>query len=252
MTATAPGPVWAIVPARGGSKSIPLKNIAPLAGRPLLDYGVLAAQASAVCDRIIGSTDDERIAQRFRALGAEVDRRPAGLGEDQTPVLDVVRDLIARKKNVEAPWLIVLVQPTSPFLLPSHVKGLVQTLAARGDALSGQTVTPCPHNHHEWNQREVSEGLVRFVHAAERQTGYNKQSKPKRWVFGNLLATTAATINAGADLFASPSAAYPIEAPYDFDVDNAFDLQVAAAMIQSGLVSLPHMQHGGAGLRPGP
>jgi CMP-N-acetylneuraminic acid synthetase len=249
MTATFPGPVWAIVPARGGSKSIPLKNIAPLAGRPLLDYGVLAAQASAVCDRIIGSTDDDRIAQRFRDLGVEVDKRPKGLGEDQTPVLDVVRDLIARQKHVQAPWLVLLVQPTSPFLLPSHVKGLVQTLAVCSDARSGQTVTPCPHNHHEWNQREVSEGVVRFVHAAERQTGYNKQAKPKRWVFGNLLATKIEALNAGEDLFASPSAAFHIDAPYDFDVDNAVDLQMAAMMIRGGLVSLPHIKDSDIGHR---
>jgi CMP-N-acetylneuraminic acid synthetase len=244
MTSAAPGPVWAVVPARGGSKSIPLKNMAPLAGRPLLDYGVMAAQASAVCDRIVGSTDDERIAQRFRDLGVEVDHRPKGLGEDHTPVVDVVRDLIARHKNVAAPWLIVLVQPTSPFLLPAHVEGLVQALAARSDARSGQTVTPCPHNHHEWNQREVSEGEVRFVHAAERQTGYNKQTKPDRWVFGNLVATKAVAVMSGESLFAQPSAAFAIDAPYDFDIDNALDLKMANIMIDAGLVSLPHMRSG--------
>jgi CMP-N-acetylneuraminic acid synthetase len=241
MKAQAPGPVWAIIPARGGSKSIPFKNIALLAGRPMLDYGVLAARESAVCDRIIGSTDDDSIAARFRHLGVEVDIRPNGLGEDDTPVVDVVRDLVRRYKSFGAPWLVVLVQPTSPFLLPSHLEGLVKLMAARGDAKSGQTVAQCPHNHHEWNQREVSDGIVDFVHAAERQRGYNKQTKPDRWVFGNLLATTARAIEAGEGLFVSPSAAYPIEQPYDFDVDGALDLRMASMMIDAGMVNLPHV-----------
>lgn len=247
MTVKAPGPVWAVVPARGGSKSIPLKNIALLAGRPMLDYGVLAAKASAVCDRIVGSTDDDRIAAQFRDLGVEVDFRPKGLGEDDTPVVDVVRDLLSRHKSFDAPWLIVLVQPTSPFLLPSHVKGLVELMAERGDAKSGQSVAPCPHNHHEWNQREISGGTVRFVHAAERHRGYNKQIKPKRWVFGNLLATKAEAIEAGESLFAAPSAAYPIEQPYDFDVDSALDLKMAGVIVDGGLVNLPHMLPGSIG-----
>jgi CMP-N-acetylneuraminic acid synthetase len=237
-----PGPVWAVVPARGGSKSIPLKNLIDVAGRPLLDYGVMAAKASGICDRIIGSTDDDRIAARLRDLGLEVDRRPTELGGDNTPVLDVIRDLLARQSTASnAPWLIVLVQPTSPFLLPSHVEGLVRLMAERQDAKSGQTVTLCPHNHHAWNQREVVDGMVHFVYQAEREAAYNKQAKPQRWVFGNLLVTTAATVNSGDSLFSVPSVAYPIETPYDFDLDAVADVKLAAALVTAGVVKLPHV-----------
>ncbi len=242
MTATLRGPVWAIVPARGGSKSIPKKNLVAVAGRPLLDYGITAAQASGVCDRIIGSTDDDAIAGRFLALDVEVDARPPALGTDDAPVLDVVRDLLARHRATHGtPWLVVLVQPTSPFLLPGHVAGLVTLMAQRRDARSGQTIAPVPHNHHAWNQREVEAGSVRFVHQAEREKAYNKQTKPKRWVFGNLLATTAAAIEAGETLFASPSAALPIDWPYDFDLDTALDVRLAEAMIAARIVELPHL-----------
>lgn len=242
MSGKLPGPVWAIVPARGGSKSILLKNLVTVAGRPLLDYGVLAAKASGICDRIIGSTDDDRIAARFRYLGVEVDRRPPELGGDDTPVVAVIQDLLARHDGPsKSPWLIVLVQPTSPFLLPSHVEGLVRLMAERRNANSGQTVTLCPHNHHAWNQREVVDGMVRFVYQAEREVAYNKQAKPQRWVFGNLLATTEVAIKAGDSLFAVPSAAFPIESPYDFDLDAAADVKLATALVTSGVVHLPHL-----------
>jgi CMP-N-acetylneuraminic acid synthetase len=237
-----PGPVWAVVPARGGSKSIPLKNLVNVAGRPLLDYGVMAAKASGICDRIIGSTDDDRIAARFRELGAEVDWRPPELGGDNTPVLDVIRELLARQSSASnPPWLIVLVQPTSPFLLPSHIEGLVRLMVERRNAKSGQTVTLCPHNHHAWNQREVVDGIAHFLHRAEREKAYNKQSKPQRWVFGNLVATTATAIKAGEGMFAAPSIALPIEPPYDFDLDVAPDVKIATAFVRSGIVDLPHL-----------
>jgi len=242
MSGPLPGPVWAVVPARGGSKSIPLKNLVSIAGRPLLDYGVTAAKSSGVCDRIIGSTDDDRIAERFRQLGIEVDRRPSKLGGDDTPVLAVIRDLLARHQSASGlPWLIVLVQPTSPFLLPSHAEGLVRLMAERRSAKSGQTVALCPHNHHAWNQREIADGIVHFVHQSEREKAYNKQTKPERWVFGNLVATTAAAIMAGEGLFASPSAAYPIERPYDFDLDVKSDVDIATALVTSGVAKLRHL-----------
>jgi hypothetical protein len=79
---------------------------------------------------------------------------------------------------------------------------------------------------------------VRFAHQAEREKAYNKQAKPKRWVFGNLLATTATAIAAGESLFAVPSIAVPIEWPYDFDLDTALDVRLAETMLRAGLVEL--------------
>ena len=114
-------------------------------------------------------------------------------------------------------------------------------MAGRPDARSGQTIAPVPHNHHAWNQREVADGNVRFVHQVEREKAYNKQSKPARWVFGNLLATTGAAIQAGETLLANPSLALPIDWPYDFDLDTALDVVVAEALIAGGHVDMQHM-----------
>lgn len=230
--------VWALVPARGGSKSIPLKNLVRLAGVPLLDYGVRAAQASGCVDRIICSTDNGGIAARAGELGIGVDRRPIHLATDEAPVADVAREFLGRHG---APDLLLLVQPTSPFLLPAHVQALVRAMAGDPAAGSGQTVTLCPHNHHAWNQREVTGGHVRFKFAVERAAGYNKQSKPKLHVFGNLVGVRPAALLGGQGFFAEPSVAIEIPAPYDFDLDGPEDLAVAEALIRSGSVQLPHM-----------
>ena len=114
--------IWAFVPARGGSKSIPLKNLVPVAGVPLLNYGVRAVQASGRISRIICSTDHDDIAVCARELGIEVDCRPRHLATDDAAVADVAREFLARKGS---PDILVLVQPTSPFLLPEHVQALL-------------------------------------------------------------------------------------------------------------------------------
>jgi CMP-N-acetylneuraminic acid synthetase len=233
--------LWAIVPARGGSKSIPKKNLVRLAGVPLLDYGVKAVQANGQAKRIICSTDDDAIAHRAAELGISVDRRPAQLAGDETPVADVLRELLGRE--AAPPDWVLLIQPTSPFLLPHHIGSLVEAVRNRPDALSAQTVTECPHNHHAWNQRRIANGLVEFVFAAERTGAQNKQAKPKQFVFGNLVAFRPAALQHPLGVFAPPSVAVSIPRPYDFDLDTKDDLALAEALIASRAVELPHM-HG--------
>jgi CMP-N,N'-diacetyllegionaminic acid synthase len=234
---------WAFVPARGGSKSIPYKNLVRVAGRPLLDYGIRAVQVSGRCARIVGSTEDDRIAECFAALGVEYDRRPTDLAGDDTPVADVAREWLMRRRAAGAllPDLVLLVQPTSPFLRPQDIASLLDAMAADPAARSGQTIVPCPHNAHAWNQRAFESGRVHFVYAEERRRGYNKQSKPKHWLFGNLVVTRVAALLAGDGFFAEPSVGTEVERPYDFDLDTAADIALAEALIASGTVRLPHL-----------
>src|SRR5712671_7113933 len=85
----------AIIPARGGSKGIPRKNIRPLCGRPLISYSIDAALGSRAVDRTIVSTDDDEIAGISRGLGAEVRMRPAALAQDDTPTRAVLAHVVA-------------------------------------------------------------------------------------------------------------------------------------------------------------
>ena len=231
-----------MVPARGGSKSIPHKNLAPLAGRPLLDYGVLAARSCIRLDRIICSTEDDRIAERARTLGIEVDNRPQTLAGDDIRVSEVAKEMLERLGgDNQMPEILVLVQPTSPFLLPAHVDAVLEAMANDPDCRSGQTITPVPHNYHAWNQRVAEGGRVRFSFAEQRAAAYNKQRKTGLFTFGNLVATRAEAILEGEGFFADPSAAVEIPWPYNLDVDTAPDLTLAESLISTGTVVLPNL-----------
>lgn len=110
------GLVVALVPARGGSKSVPRKNLVPLAGRPLLAWPIAVALDTAQIDRVIVSTDDAEIAATARTHGAEVHDRPPELATDEALVVDTirtVRDWLAAAGTPAA--VMVLLEATSPF-----------------------------------------------------------------------------------------------------------------------------------------
>ena len=131
--------IWTLVPARGGSKSIPRKNLVSIAGVPLIDYGVRAAQDSRLFEKIFCSTEDEKFAKHARTLGITVDPRPLALAEDDAAVDDVAREFLERQPENSLPDLLFLVQPTSPFLLPEHIHALLEAITANPKARSGLT-----------------------------------------------------------------------------------------------------------------
>jgi CMP-N,N'-diacetyllegionaminic acid synthase len=121
--------IVALVPARGGSKSVPYKNLHPLGGRPLLAWPIDTAKATAAIDRIIVSTDDARIAQTARTLGAEVHDRPPELATDRALVVDTIRHLrdelmhAGRRSDI-----LVLLEATSPFRSPDLINRCLSRL----------------------------------------------------------------------------------------------------------------------------
>ena len=126
--------ILALVPARGGSRGIPGKNIRELSGKPLLAYTAEAARQSNLFDRTVLSTDSEKIAAVGRRF--ELDSpflRPAELAADDTPMLPVVEHALEQLADdgFEAD-IIVLLQPTAPLRRPHHIQDAIQILRNTG------------------------------------------------------------------------------------------------------------------------
>jgi len=141
--------VIAIIPARGGSRGVPRKNIKELAGKPLIAYTIEAALQSGVIDRVIVSTEDNEIAAIAGEYGAEVVVRPADLATDEAPtepaLLHVVKYL-EETENYKAD-IIVLLQATSPMRRGKHIKeALHQFLENDCDSL----LSVCPSHAFLW------------------------------------------------------------------------------------------------------
>ncbi len=235
--------IWGFVPARGGSKSIPLKNLVDVGGRPMLDYCVLAAMTSGRLSRVIVSTDSNRIAQRARLLGVDVDNRPTELSGDEVLVDNVVKEFLERTSTTSPlPDALALIQPTSPFILPKHFVQLFDALEARPDALSAHNVVAVPPIAHAWNQRWINEkGEIEYLFPEQRKLVRQKQDKPALKILGNLLVTRCKAYLSGKGVYAEPSVGVEIDRPYDFDLDGPDDLIVARALISAGAVDLSHL-----------
>ena len=131
--------ILALIPARGGSKGIPKKNIRPFNGKPLIAHSIECAKRSSHVDRIVVTTDSEEIAEVARTYGAEVPfLRPAELAGDTSKVMDAVIHALETLKATDGyePTHVLLLQTTSPLRTPEDIDRAVELLAARNaDAL---------------------------------------------------------------------------------------------------------------------
>ena len=125
--------VIAIIPARGGSKSILGKNIKPLGGKPLLAWSIDVARQVSEIDRIIVSTDDAEISSVAMDYGAEIYMRPPHLATDDALVIDALKDLLQKleSEGESAEWFILL-EPTCPLRNPDDVRNCLTLIAQNG------------------------------------------------------------------------------------------------------------------------
>lgn len=153
--------ILGLIPCRGGSKGLPRKNLALLAGRPLLAWTIQQAKAASCLDRLIVSTEDEEIAQAALKWGAEVPfRRPVELASDEASPVDVAihaLDWLERNEAYRPEWLMLL-QVTSPLREPADLRAAV-ALAEKNQAEA--VVSVCPAPVHPFYCRRISpEGRI--------------------------------------------------------------------------------------------
>lgn len=125
----------ALIPARGGSKGIPHKNIKPLMGKPLIGWTIDVAKQVKAIEKIVVSTDDEKISEVARQFQAEVLPRPAELAQDHSPMIDTIMNVIddlEEKKQLDEFRIMVLLQPTSPLRSVKDITDCLELMKERG------------------------------------------------------------------------------------------------------------------------
>lgn len=142
--------VLAIIPARGGSKGLPGKNVKDLFGKPLIAWSIDIATACTSIDRVIVSTDDKNISEVAKEYGAEAPFiRPAELSDDTASTINVLFHAIdwCGKHQGFRPEYIILLQPTSPLRSIEDIEGTIKTLKNKKVRA---VVSVCENNHHPW------------------------------------------------------------------------------------------------------
>jgi CMP-N,N'-diacetyllegionaminic acid synthase len=154
--------ILSIIPARGGSKGIPRKNLSMVAGRPLIAYTLEAAQLSASLDRTVVSTEDPEIASVCTDLGAEVLLRPDYLATDTSSTQDVLLHVVEALSNTGySPDAVMTLQPTSPLRSFRHIDEAVRLFKADPYADSLVSCVPIPHIFHPLSvMQQTCEGYL--------------------------------------------------------------------------------------------
>lgn len=234
--------VLAVIPARGGSKSIPRKNIRSLAGYPLIAYSIAAGLAAETVSRVIVSTDDEEIARVAQEYGGEAPFiRPPSLAMDDTPDLPVFEHVLAWLDEHEEyqPQIVVQLRPTSPFRRTWHIDQAVLQLIERPEADSVRTVcSPFQNPFKMW--KIGSDGYLQPLIDIGVPEPYNlpRQVLPDvYWQTGYVDAAWADTILTKHSMTGERILPLSIGADEWIDIDSLDDWRRAERLLESGEIA---------------
>ena len=234
--------ILALIPARGGSKGIPRKNIRNFAGYPLIAWSIAAAKRSALVTRVIVSTDDEEIAAVAREWGAETPfLRPAELAQDKTTDLPVFEHALKFFEEIEGyhPNIVVQLRPTSPIRPKTMVDDAIRILLNHADADCVRGVVPAAQNPFKmWRFNGEDKPLAPLLQVEGIPEPYNAPRQilpPIYWQTGHIDAIRVATIAQKHSL--TGDAVYPlmIDPKYTVDIDTLPDWAKYEAVVYSGL-----------------
>jgi CMP-N-acetylneuraminic acid synthetase len=237
--------VLGIITARGGSKGIPGKNLKLLGGRPLLDYTIDAANDTPL-DRLILSTEDQKIADAARALGCEVPfMRPAELARDETPHLPVIQHAakwLLEHQNYKADIVLTL-QPTSPLRSAADIAAALRMLEL-SDADSVVSVNEVSAHAHPMRMLRVDDTghAVLFATGQPVRKRINRrQDLPKAWVMNGAIyaCRTDVLFAAEPSLYGDRVVAYPMPIERSISIDTLEDWAEA----ERALERQPHDHH---------
>lgn len=218
--------ILGVIPARGGSKRLPGKNLLSIAGRPMLAWTVAAARGSRYIDRLIVSTDDADIADAARGLGVEVPfLRPAELSTDMATSEDVLVHALNAVGGDFA--LAVLLQPTSPLCLAEDIDGAIQAcVAAKAPACVSVHVPAKPL---AWLMTKNGAGCLRRIFAP------GQVPQPAYMPNGAAFVVDVAAFRRDRTFYPEAAVPYVMPAERSVDVDTEADLTVAEALLRRRL-----------------
>ena len=230
--------VLAVIPARGGSKGIPRKNIKDFAGFPLIAYSIAAAKQSRLVTRVVVSTDDEEIAEIARKWGAETPfLRPEEFARDNTLDLPVMQHCLAWLAENEAyhPDMVLWLRPTSPIRPKDCLDDAIQTLLDHPEADSVRGVVPSGQNPFKMWTIDTGSGALRpLLNVDGVKEPYNtpRQALPNTfWQTGHIDSIWTRTILDKQSMTGDVIFPLMIDPRYTVDIDVAADWKNAEQLL---------------------
>lgn len=219
--------VLALIPARGGSKGIPGKNIANLAGKPLIAWTIEAAQACSGIDSIVLSSDEHAIAEVAVRFGCTVPfMRPPALATDEASSMDVVYHALEQLPEFD---VILLLQPTSPLRTASDIEACLDLLMGAPAVVSVR-----PSEDHPYLTFEINEsGILTPYAKPSAGQSLRRQDLPSAWCLnGAIYAAEVEWLKSQRSFVSFDTIAYQMPTERSLDIDTPADLRLADAILR--------------------
>jgi len=227
--------ILAVIPARGGSKGLPRKNVLPLAGKPLIAWSIELALMADAISRVVVTTDDAEIAQVARDYGAEVPFiRPPELASDQASGTDVLIHALRESEriyNEEYKWVLLL-QPTSPLRSLEDIQDAIHlSLDDQVDAVIGiKEVSEFP----QWMKRQNQNGdIVDYLDGVAKVANRQELDVPYI-VNGAIYLIRASMLKESGDFYSGVTKGFRMPKDRSVDIDDELDFMMAELLLEKG------------------
>jgi N-acylneuraminate cytidylyltransferase/CMP-N,N'-diacetyllegionaminic acid synthase len=225
--------VLAIIPARGGSKGLPGKNIKKLCGKPLIAWTIEQAKSCSDIDRIVVSTDDKNIADIAKKYGTKVPfMRPAKLASETALTIDAIFHAISWLKEHEddQPEYILLLQPTSPLRTREDIDGAIKTLK---DKNARAVVSVCETHHHPWWSNTLPENSNMKDFLRPKILNKRRQDLPVFYQLnGAIYLSDTDYLYECNGFFGRDTFGYKMPKKRSIDIDSAIDFKLAKLFLK--------------------
>jgi CMP-N,N'-diacetyllegionaminic acid synthase len=222
--------VLAVIPARGGSKGLPGKNIKPLNGKPLIQYTLNSAKESRYIDQVVVSSEDRQIldfACHFN--GVICDQRPVNLATDTATINEVIREYLDRSPGVD---VILLLQTTSPLRTAQDIDEALELFVKRDfhPVVSVTKSMKSPYWMYTLDQGQHLQPVI------ENRQSTNRQSLPEVFVLnGAIYISTASDFLHNNGFLSNDTLAFPMPGERSIDIDYQLDFDLAETLLQRGM-----------------
>lgn len=225
--------IIAVIPARGGSKALPRKNILPMDGKPLIYYSIKHALESKYLDKIIVSTEDAEIKAISEGFGAEVIVRPPELATDKAPVIGVIYHVLDYfEKRKEFFDILILLEPTSPLRKKGDVDKAIELFVKnynKADSLVslGEIALEKPHI-----AKVVKHGFVVPLIKTKQKITHRQQLEKTYFPYGVIYLSKTSTLRKTGTFYQKKTIPYFIERWQNYEVDDLYDFIAIEAILK--------------------
>jgi CMP-N,N'-diacetyllegionaminic acid synthase len=227
--------IVAIIPARGGSKGIPRKNVVNLAGRPLIYYTINAALTSSKIDKVIVSTEDPEISEISKKFNAEVFLRSPNLAEDDTSMVEVILHVIdqMKAKNI-SPDLVVLLQPTSPLRNSTDIDNAISLFLEKSPDM---IISVSEFEHSPYWGLKIIDSFLEPMFREENELSGRQKLEQIYYPNGSIFLFKPQIMLEKKTFYPPKSIPYIMPRERSLDIDDAFDLGLVEFLLKTQIDS---------------